>query len=513
MNNNNGTEMMSMNTEGPVPLQAGVTWNIQYDGRELRNRQTNGSRVGKIYPGGANNENHKVSKGDVVMGYRRRGRPTVPHLAGVSSQSGWVSFNGKNYAQYDSREELEETFYVMGVSKTDHIPYDPDDIQNGLAIIAAGTTTVKYTGSKNAFPGDELVGRAPPLHSDPTEYRAPQYTGKPAGKLPLIVEPLDLRDIDQEQDMTYVTMMRQDSEGVGRRPFAELYAPQRTSKMSRRKEAALCMRMGATMTFLRGVESAQHRELVRVMTPERTEKERIKDELIVRLVELAGGGSNGLEGATIPGGDDPLLNSLRDAVAKYGAVQSTNPTLTRPTGMDFYESVPGLDIEELGPQLYEPHSYFAVGAHWARRFSNVGRGETLETVRRLKRERELSLLWLAHMHGATGLDETNNGTEKWAVVDDLQNHVHLSHAMLDTQTSFMPKFSADDDSTSGVVGRGNRMKNAYANFALNHAFEREYATGMHYHGTTSKVFAVSMGHARRDVRDEHVDALINSRKS
>lgn len=148
---------------GNITHQGTVTTSVSYSQEEFKRRRNAGKGgAGTVYPGGADTNNLRVARNDLIMGWKKATLGT--HMPGRPQECGWSSFNGIDLQDYNGDpEELADDIYFIGVSRTDYNPTDPLAPQNGLAVIRKGTVDPFYTGKADVFPGDDMIWSAPRL--------------------------------------------------------------------------------------------------------------------------------------------------------------------------------------------------------------------------------------------------------------------------------------------------------------------------------------------------------------
>lgn len=148
----------------PITTQGEVTVNLkgsrlEYAQRKLNTRNANGD----TYPGGDDDQNLLVMPFELVFAWKKQQlNLTVP---GTTNLTGFSSLNGVNYkglnGLWRTEEELEDALIFMGLAKTPYVHASTDQLKHGFTAFRVGSGTTFNTGTKEIFPGDKIVFKAP----------------------------------------------------------------------------------------------------------------------------------------------------------------------------------------------------------------------------------------------------------------------------------------------------------------------------------------------------------------
>ena len=96
-----------------------------------------------IYPGGSDDYNNYISRGEVVVALRQRqdyhdGATELPQVYAVSSA------NGLPWHEYGSHDAMVRDYYCVGFAKTNYRVNDPDQPEHGFPAYVAGNYTTAF---------------------------------------------------------------------------------------------------------------------------------------------------------------------------------------------------------------------------------------------------------------------------------------------------------------------------------------------------------------------------------
>lgn len=117
-----------------------------------------------VYPRGAVTGAHNIINRDVIIGYKES--------LNKETEEGFASFAGFNkYEDLDEREAFADTFYFVGISKTD-VTISDNPVQTSITVTKAGTESLKNNSSAPIFAGDPVMWSPP----DPSKFKGGQLT-------------------------------------------------------------------------------------------------------------------------------------------------------------------------------------------------------------------------------------------------------------------------------------------------------------------------------------------------
>jgi hypothetical protein len=494
-------------TGGSITTQGGIDINVAVWAHELATRRNNAGRSNlKTYPGGGSEENLNVAKGDPVLGYRQTS--TGQRQMGQAQIAGFSSLNGINWGPYEEVENLENQLFFIGQSKTDYKPLSGNEILNGIAVLAFGSCTLRYTGMKAAYPGDLMVWRLPFFHTNSSEYRPDAHTGKSKTKLTAIIEPLDWRELYCQQSLTYGIMVRNSDEGVLRVPIDQLGKPGHA--LTRRREAALAMKKRDLCTGLATVQQLEILGLATVLTPERKLRQQLYFDIARTVMTALGGELNDVV-VTAPTGAGPVVDiraQVNALLSRYTPEKTDPGAEPRPSGMKFFRFDPTLGQSVAGPEFTAHYDYFAEGLNFAVDLSSKEGGPPatltdMEYVSQKLAERDRSLLWLAGVMGVVG----GKSLVKDRVVYDILNGIYPLYSAHEHKIRYDPPFRRND---AMAMSSSNKLKREYIKCLRDAPAQGEIAAALHRWGVTSRVIGTATSPAVPGL-DQPVDLVLGGR--
>lgn len=509
----------------PITTQGEITRNVGINPNEMKKRQMNvQDRPEDCYPGASNAENLYVKPRELLFGYSEQQLSNT--FPGQIQEWGFTSLNGLYYGDTLTDQELEETIYFIGVAK---IPFDfdsEDQLQHGVSALAAGSISIFNTGLKDIYPGDKCVWKVPPRHnSRGTQLRSKNIpnlaiTGKPHGKLLMMVERVDYRDTKYLVEDAYVRMFREDNGGVKNVPFSALGPSGRDYKLNRRQEHALALKQLVLFVGMRFLEAFQLRNIVSINTPKQMLAFKIA-ETILDAAQLNEDGT-GVDGVTIqlqqqqqqqqtaPGQrpraeqagaqqgqnaqkelEDLLLRAVRAKMEGTKLEEGRGVLLTKMEANGMREK---LAEEEIAPYLY-----FKKGAQYP------------ESVREEKlEENKQRLLWLASRLGAIGgpsHKERISVNHNW--LNDVLNTIFAA-AIPDAaaQELYLPTMSEEltDEELVDEIKNPSSLEGHYLSSSINFINQGHEGMGRALHSILRKQFMTATSFAQPA---EPLDAVIS----
>ena len=180
--------------------------------RAAINNSRDHTLAARSYPGGGITDNHVIQKHDVTVGFRSQ--RVMKRLLNHPNLKVFVGFNGFNYQHYPTDNHITRAIMFTGVA-LDIETYDANRKDSGLALQIGGIYTITNTGNYNLKPGQLARIRVPPtgrggrggvpMSQLPMDAWNP---GEPRGKLPVLIEPYNPRDMNMVWTAAYATMFR-----------------------------------------------------------------------------------------------------------------------------------------------------------------------------------------------------------------------------------------------------------------------------------------------------------------
>jgi hypothetical protein len=153
-----------------------------------------------IYPDGGLYENHDFIQGDMVLGWKNKGRKMTA-LPGKLGQQGFSTLNGITLSDYESAKQLMKDLYFIGFSKSTVKPFDTTETggASGLAVRCRGSTSIRLRGIHQFYANDKIVAYLPPF-KDSYTYSSSKlgFLDQSPTRLTPLIKPLDISDIQYE---------------------------------------------------------------------------------------------------------------------------------------------------------------------------------------------------------------------------------------------------------------------------------------------------------------------------
>lgn len=235
--------------------------------------------VGPRYPGGVTTESLRVSHKDIVIGPKK-----CIASNGAEFIQGFSSLSGLSFGEASSVEELEENYWCVGVSRSDHDTV-PDASTNtvvnkqGWATLVGGITTITVKGDWRRKPisaGDELFWRFPTIEEAKAFTRTMSTTHKPLDKLTVIVEPFDWSYIQYLLRNVMKIILRSGNDiGISNRlgfNYDQSHYERAASDSSGPIRVARAFGEHSLTTVCIGVEVLATRGLIEVLTPAKKQR-------------------------------------------------------------------------------------------------------------------------------------------------------------------------------------------------------------------------------------------------
>lgn len=434
-----------------------------------------------------------LKQGELVFGFRQRA--TVSLTAGrpgISSESGFTSFNGIVPVNATTEEDFADEIYLLGYCRTNYDPFNKLTPKNGVAVTRAlGPVQVAYDMSHNAaFPGDLMVWHLPGFPGEPGNDASPgmQYGrsgNRPPTKLIGRLEPYDPAYVADYLANIYETMMS-DEDGVYSVSSNAVDGNDAFSggggggggAMPARFKAALALRQFTLFCGLRTIETLQRRGMLKILTPYEYDRQRLLDQLLAQVQEQQRGGAglNQNVGALNP-----------DIVETLGAIRELRPTdVTTGEKTRYVESgEEGGVAQQRSPIMTANSLYFTSGMH--------RKGMTTGQVTEAKQKEQLNVLFLAHTLGAVGNEPV------LPIRDDVLHSVYPQYAMDALNADGGYAFTPDMDEVARKTGTpmaseyvrkafDAASKLAATMTAAQHSYERRIAAKALTHGRGGGVF-------------------------
>jgi len=150
---------------GGIQQQSIIVVHVKPDKKEMYYRTVSNDH--NRYPGANDTLNLAVYENDLVIGRRK----TAPADTFINSVSGFSSLNGLSYEGYGSPDELEDDFWVIGVSRSDYytisdIPHGRDSAQPEFSAVTFGSASLWDVWIRDIYPGDKLMFSFPNWKED-----------------------------------------------------------------------------------------------------------------------------------------------------------------------------------------------------------------------------------------------------------------------------------------------------------------------------------------------------------
>jgi len=335
---------------------------------------------------------------ELVFGFTRPRNLHGANRPGITSESGFTSFNGLVPTQAASKEDFMDQLYLIGVGRTNYNPFDKQQPRNGIAVTRTlGPMRVAYDMvPTSAYPGDLMVWTIPGYPGDDFLMAGGQFglsTNRPRSKLIGYLEPYDPSYVGDYFAILFETMMSRE-DGVHDFP------PGATGKhLPTRYQAALALRQFSLLAPLRVIDTLQNRGLLTINTP----YEKHRQELINTFLN---------DGST-PEGFDNSRTGLNQAIA---SLLPTDPT------HDLNTSYMRGGVGGNGPQAEDAittreRTYFVGDMH---REDTLSRDEK----KALRIQEQKNVLFLGQLLGAIG----SEGKSSLAVRDDVLMSIYAEYA-------------------------------------------------------------------------------------
>lgn len=235
--------------------------------------------VGPRYPGGVTTESLRVSHKDIVIGPKN-----CIASNGAEFIQGFSSLSGLSFGDASSVEELEENYWCIGVSRSDHDTV-PDASTNtvvnkqGWATLVGGITTITIKGDWRRKPisaGKDLFWRFPTVEEAKAFTRTMSTTHKPLDKLTVIVEPFDWSYIQYLLRNIMKIILRSGNDiGISNRlgfNYDQSHYERAASDSSGPIRVARAFGEHSLTTVCIGVEVLATRGLIEVLTPAKKQR-------------------------------------------------------------------------------------------------------------------------------------------------------------------------------------------------------------------------------------------------
>jgi hypothetical protein len=255
--------------QGAITLNNSVDIS-KFKQREQLARHHAGKEGSTIYKNGTDQQNAIIHQGDLVFAMKpttRNARHSAQGLPVYSSMNGFM-------VNPQDEEPLEQQIMIMGVAKGTVNPFSPAQPNEGVATYYRGTSDVWYNcaSGKHCYPGTMLMYKVPDIKG--TDF-TPHFTGKPPTKIDIQVEPFcwDGIKFETERISRLASFANEDSQLI---KTIDVKA-----RLVKNSKTTATIKKAATITAAcRTLEVLVRRGLVKIMTPEEKEKEKLLDDFI-----------------------------------------------------------------------------------------------------------------------------------------------------------------------------------------------------------------------------------------
>ena len=207
----------------------------------------------------------------------------------------YSSLNGLPFGEAQTVEELEELYYVVGVSRSNYDTVASRDVQldrTGYTIATFGMLSSQVQLEENVFAGDKVMWSFPSLQQAKALMRVKSTSQVPREKLMIRLSALDWSHLHYLiSNVSQLFLRKANDIGISRRlgsfgNVARYEAKHSKINADPKIKTAHAMKTHAMTVATKAIEVLAMRGIVKIMTPYEKKKEAAKDALLIELFKM-----------------------------------------------------------------------------------------------------------------------------------------------------------------------------------------------------------------------------------
>lgn len=470
---------VSSDLYGDAHTQGAMTLIVRADTVEMKART---KRSKNRYPNLGDDFDLHVQEFDLIIG---------PKKAGTNNQNfvwGFSSINGLPFGTAETVEELENKYWFIGVSRSNHyvVPNLAKGTQvdkQGFGVIAFGICSIRQCWEKDMYAGDVAMWRFPTVAEALEMINHKTTTRYAPTKLMVKVVPLDWSRIKYSINNVCKLFLRKANDiGISNKlSITQGEYGSSNSESTANIRAARAFKNHALTTVATGVEVLATRNLVEILTPYKVNRKNAQTRLLISALDLIKtllprGRGNLTANNLAPMDINGTPFALNGSMAEVSTQDETGQFLRDYIAFSEACAEPKTDASKMvncafSDEYEQPYVWFTHGADFNKRIKKglekvdlTSESSAKSALLNEKMRKVHEILFLTNMLGLT-----NGGKgEELNVTHDVLNATHLSMTDAEVGKKYLKPHAFGPEFSVVTTSRQVAMLKEYKNHAEVH---------------------------------------------